>query len=125
MVSLIAAVIGLFVLFAIGPFLGRAVVRLIHRVPALGAIATLGLFFLFADSSASQPLESIDTQDETSFFQSHFQSTTGPSMSWSPDHPHQVTTTDEDMPQIYRNERMRYAEEIESVKQAVKDFLVS
>ena len=118
MVSLIAAIIGLFVVFAIGPFLGRALVRLVHRVPALGAVATLGLFFAFTDAGSP---EVVDASDAPSIFRAD----TSHSIGWSPDHPHQVTTTDEDMPNIYQDERMRYVEEIESMRRSVAEFLVS
>lgn len=121
MTSLMVSILGLFVFFAIGPFLGRAVVRLLQRVPAIGAIATLGLFFAFHDSAASEPFDSADSPDYDVLFDIEPE----PSVGWSPDHPGQADATDEDMPGVYRSERMRYAAELESVKQAVKDFLVS
>lgn len=121
MTSLMMSILGLFVLFAVGPFLGRAVVRLLHRVPAIGAIATLALFFAFHDSDASESFDSDDSPEAHALFDSTFE----PSVGWSPDHPGQAEASDEDMPDVYRSERMRYAAELESVKQAVKDFLVS
>ncbi|HCH64796.1 MAG: hypothetical protein CL927_08635 [Deltaproteobacteria bacterium] len=118
MTSIVAAFVGLFVMSAIGPFLARAAVRLLHRVPALGAIATLGLFFAFADADAGAP----GAQD-TLAAPSIFQASTSQSVGWSPDHPRQRTTTDEEMASVYRSERGRYLAEIESVKQAVAEFL--
>jgi len=117
MSSLIAAFLGLFVLFAVGPILGRAVVRLLHRVPAIGAIATLGLFFLYTDARDSSELD----HPEPSLF--HVSTNSAPA--WSPEHHAQAHTTDEDMPGVYRQERLRYAHEIEAVKDAVAAWIQS
>jgi hypothetical protein len=117
MSSLIAAILGLFVLFAIGPMLGRAVVRLLHRVPAIGAVATLGLFFLYTEAPDNSELDPPAP--------GLFHITTSDTPAWSPDHRGQVHTTDEDMPDVYRAERLRYAHEIEAVKDAVSAWIQS
>ncbi len=117
MSSLIAAFLGLFIVFAIGPMLGRAIVRLLHRVPAIGAVATLGLFFLYTDASDPAVLDPSESGP--------FSVPTSAAPAWSPEHRAQEHTTDEDMPDVYRSERLRYAEEIEAVKDAVAAWIQS
>ena len=117
MSSLIAAFLGLFVLFAIGPILGRALVRLVHRVPAIGAVATLGLFFLYTDAADTAELETPEP--------GLFHISTDATPAWSPEHHAQAHTTDEDMPSVYRAERLRYADQIEAVKDAVTAWMQS
>lgn len=112
--SMVTGLVGLFVLFAVGPALGRGLYRLLQRVPILGAVAALGLLLWVEGPAPSAPAT---TERPT------WQDLRVPTRAWSPDDPRAAHTTDEDLPGVYRSERQRYAREVASAKARVQAWL--
>ena len=119
MTSMMTAFVALFVVFSIGPMLGRAAVRLLNRVPILGAVATLGLFFVLSDPSLAAADAGFDLAPSPLEF------SVSEAPAWSPEHPDQKWTADEDLHEVYHQERMRYAAEIEALRDAVQAWIAS
>jgi len=116
MPPIVVGFVGLFVLVVIGPAIGRLLLRVLKRVPALGAVAALGVLFIAHDS------ESVDhTADHSKRFERR--PLVVETEAWSPDDPRAAHTTDEDMPEMYHSERQRYAREVLAARDRVRDWL--
>lgn len=103
MPTLLVAPLALFVLLCVGPALGRGALRILRRVPALGAVAALGaLVWLHDPSPGAEP-----------------PTTTAPLRADRlGDHPADAVghVADDDLVEAYLDERARYARAVAAAR---------
>jgi len=112
---MVTSFVALFVLLAVGPALARGLTRLVRRVPILGALAALAVFFWL-----DTPVDAAETAPDPT---APWHQPTETTPAWSPEDPRAATTADEDMAGIYLEERARYAAEVTAAKERVQAWL--
>lgn len=113
MTSLLMGLLALFTVVAVGPALVRLVLRIVRRVPILGAVAALAVLF-WVESPQPSPPPTVAASAP------HALDAPVRHRAWSPDDPRVAHTADEDLADVYRSERRRYAAEVQAAGARVR-----